>query len=184
MLLVLLSTWLFSFTKILLQSYRSRSHIYFCHLDIYWLNVWMWANQRRDTKIGKQCKDIAFVINITISTKRTTSQLACSPKTWSSWTQWVWLTWADLWNFYTFLAVFLLEQPGKLNPGRVAGGRELCWRLGWIPGESRRLRETWQVCVEIILDDGSWPEFRTPDAQILGDRAHMMGLYTPRSGSK
>jgi len=74
---LLLSTLLFSFTKILLHRiFRVLLaiiqdkvtyiyiYIYFCHLDIYWLNVWTWANQRWDTKIGKKCKDVAFVINI------------------------------------------------------------------------------------------------------------------------
>ena len=97
MVLVLLSTLLSASQRFCSQSHRSRSHIYFCHLDIYWLNVWTWANQRRDTKIGKECKDIAFVINIyfTISTKRTTSQLPCTPKTQQ-------LNCTYLWNFDTF----------------------------------------------------------------------------------
>ena len=93
-----------------------------CHLDIYWLNVWTWANQRQDTKIGKECKDIAFVINIyvTISTKRTTSLPLCIPKTWSSWTQR--LDCADWWNSAMFLTVF-------------------CWnnRVNWIPGGLREV---------------------------------------------
>jgi len=50
-------------------------------------------------------------------------------------------------KFWRISNCLLLEYPGNLSPGRVAGGRELCW----VPGGSRKMRMTWQVCLRLSM---------------------------------
>jgi len=78
--------------------------------------VCMWANQRRATKIVKDCEDIVFVNNIyyTESTKRT--MYYESLKSLNSVTEL--RRFVKCWHTSNCL---LLEYPGKLHPRRIPG---------------------------------------------------------------